>query len=77
MKLREFLDIHKSTKSIHVEKYVKDGEPIRVALFQNISVIPEQYMESEVKDSRYRMEIDRLSKIVIVPVVVLDIDRGN
>ena len=77
MTLREFLEIHKSSNRLHIEEYREDSKNIKIGLIQNIKILPESYLDSEVIETGYKMEIDNLSKIVIVPAVAIKIKRDN
>lgn len=74
MKLREFLDIHKSTKSIHVEKYIDEETSVRIGLFQNIDILPESYLNSEVAKWGYKLDIIDMKRISTIPVATIKLE---
>lgn len=76
MSLREYLETYKSVAKIYLEEYVDSNNSNKIALFQNLKSIPNEYLDYEVVTWSYIPEIVDMQRITMIPVAKLKVERG-
>lgn len=76
MSLREYLETYKSVAKIYLEEYVDSNNSNKIALFQNLKSIPNEYLDYEVVTWSYVPEVVDMQGITMIPVAKLKMERG-
>lgn len=76
MSLREYLETYKSVTKLYLEEYIDSNNSNKIALFQNLKSIPNEYLDYEVILWSYIPEIVDMQRITMIPVAKLKMERG-